>query len=70
MGLVVNKGKSKYMVAANTQNCSKLHAIEIGRYHFERVDSFSFLGSLVTGSSDVSDEIINCLMAAKDHILV
>jgi len=31
VGLVINKGKTKYMVAANTQNCSKPHAIEIRR---------------------------------------
>jgi len=24
VGLVINKGKAEYMVAANTQNCSKL----------------------------------------------
>jgi ribosomal protein L21E len=29
VGLVVNDGKTKYMVAANTQNCSKACAIEI-----------------------------------------
>jgi len=31
VGLVINKGKTKYMVAANTQICSKPHAIEIRR---------------------------------------
>jgi len=31
VGLVINKGKTKYMVAANTQNCSKPHANEIRR---------------------------------------
>jgi hypothetical protein len=65
VGLVVNEGETKYMVAANTQNCSKPHAVEIGRYNFERVDSFSYLGSLVTGDSNVSDEITNRLIAAN-----
>jgi hypothetical protein len=37
VGLVINEGKTKYMVAANTQNCSKSRAIEMGRYIFERV---------------------------------
>jgi len=45
------------MVAANTQNCSKPCTIEIGRYYFESVDSFTYLGSLVTGDSNVSEEI-------------
>jgi len=44
VGLVVNKDKTKYMVATNTQNCSIPHAIEIRRYNFERVVSFTYLG--------------------------
>jgi hypothetical protein len=32
VGLVINEDKTKYMVAAQTQNCSKPCAIEIGRY--------------------------------------
>jgi sorting nexin-29 len=39
--LVGNEGKTKCMVAVNTQNYSKSHAIEIGRYSFEKVDRFS-----------------------------
>jgi hypothetical protein len=57
VGLVVNEGKTKYTVAANTQNCSKPLAIEIESYDFERVDSFTSLGSLVTGHNKVSEEI-------------
>ena len=53
------------MVAANTQNCSKPRAIEIERYEFERVDSFTYLGSLVTGDSNVSEVSTNCLIATK-----
>jgi len=64
-GLVSNKGKTKYMVAANTQNCSKPHANEIRRYNFERVDGFTCCGSLVTGNNDVSEEITNHLIATN-----
>ena len=49
--LVVNEDKTKYMVAANTQNCSKPRAIEIESYNFETVDSFTCLGSFVTGDN-------------------
>ena len=42
------------MVTANAQNCSKPRANEIGRYNFERVDSFMYLGLLVNGDSIVS----------------
>jgi len=48
------------MLAANTQNCSKACAIEIGR-----VDSFTYLGSLVNGDNIVSEEITNCLITAN-----
>ena len=65
VGLVINKSKTKYMVAPNTQNCSKPHANEIRRHNFERVDDFTCLGSLVTGDNDVSEEITNHLIAAN-----
>ena len=65
VGLVINKGKTKYMVAANTQICSKPHAIEIGRYNFQRDDSFMYVGSLVTGDNNVSEEITNHHTAAN-----
>jgi len=63
VGLVL-KGKTKYMVAADTQNCSKPCPIEIGRYNL-RVDSFTYLGSLVTGNNNVSEEITNRLIATN-----
>jgi len=63
VGLVLNEGKTKYIVAANTQNCNKLHAMEIGRYNFERDDSFTYLGSLATGDNKDSEEITSHLIA-------
>jgi len=69
VGLVVNDSKTKYTVEANTQNCSKTHAIEMGRYNSERVDSFTYLGSMVNGNNTVSEEITNRLTAAhRSHI--
>jgi hypothetical protein len=53
------------MVAVNTQKCSRPCTIEIGRYNYERVDSFTYLGSLVTGNNSVSEEITNCLISAN-----
>jgi len=65
VGLVINKSKTKYMAATNTQKCSKPHANEIRRHNFERFDGFTCLGSLVTGDNDVSEEITNHLIAAN-----
>jgi hypothetical protein len=63
--LVVNEGETKYMVAANTHNFSKSHAIEIGRFNFEKVYSFAYFGSLVTSENSVSEEITQRLVAAN-----
>jgi len=64
VGLVINEGKTKYMVAANTQNCSKPCTIKIGRYSFEKVESYTYLGSLMN-SENISDEITNRLIATN-----
>jgi hypothetical protein len=45
------------MVEPNTQNCSKPHAIEIGKYI-----SFTYLGSLVTSNNNVIAEITSHLI--------
>ena len=63
VGIVINEGKTKYMVAANNQNCSKPRTIKIGRYSFERADSYTCLGSLVNGDKNVSEEITNRFIA-------
>jgi len=65
VGLVANEGQTKYMVAANTQNSSKACATEVGRFNLERVDSLTYLSSLVTGDNIVSEEITNDLITAN-----
>ena len=65
VGLVINEGKTKRMVAANAQNCKNLCAIEIGRYNFKRVDSFVYLGSLLSGDNNVSEEMANLLIVVN-----
>ena len=63
--VLVNEGKTKYLVVANTQNYNKPHTIEVGRYNFERVDSVTCRGSFVTGDDNVSEEITNRLISAN-----
>jgi len=65
LGLAVSEGKTKYMVAANTENCSKPPAIEVRRYNFERDDSCTSLGSLVTSDNKISEDITKCLIATN-----
>ena len=66
-GLVINKDKTKYMVTANTQICSKPRAICIGRYDVERVDSFMYLSSLMTIMSQ--EKLQTTIQPLIDHIL-
>ncbi|KAJ4427940.1 hypothetical protein ANN_23950 [Periplaneta americana] len=65
MGLTINQSKTKYMACgkANLENMPS--SITIGRYDFERVDEFKYLGSTVTHSNDISYEIKQRLMAAN-----
>jgi len=63
--MIINEGKPKHLVAANTQNCSKPHTTEIGRYSFERVDSYTYLDPLVNGDPNVSEEITYHPITAK-----
>ena len=53
------------MEAVNTQIRSKLHAIETEGYNFERSDSFTYLGSLVTGDNNVAEETANRVMTVN-----
>jgi hypothetical protein len=65
VGLVINEGKTIYMAAANTQNCSKPLAIEIGGNSFKRVNIYMYLGSLVNGDINVSEGNTNLLIATN-----
>jgi hypothetical protein len=61
IGLLVNEQKTKYMVSAHSHFKEKCFIV--GSYKFERVEKFSYLGSLISHDNDVSQEI-------KQHILV
>uniref|UniRef100_A0A0K8SN56 Reverse transcriptase domain-containing protein n=1 Tax=Lygus hesperus TaxID=30085 RepID=A0A0K8SN56_LYGHE len=63
MGLEVNAQKTKYMIAG--RNPSQSGDLMVGEFTFQRVDSFLYLGSLVTSSNDMSSEISARLIAAN-----
>lgn len=55
MGLKINQSKTKYMKM--TSNPNEEPSIQIGQQVFENVKSFEYLGSTVTASNSVSEEI-------------
>lgn len=61
MGLAINDRKTKYMYTGNDGE----EALIVGPYRFQRVNEFTYLGSLVTPINDVSAEIRKRLVAAN-----
>ncbi|KAJ4451075.1 hypothetical protein ANN_02513 [Periplaneta americana] len=57
MGLTINQSKTKYMACGKANLKNMPSSITIGRYDFERVDEFKYLGPTVTHSNDTSYEI-------------
>jgi sorting nexin-29 len=62
MGLKINKGKTKYLTTRVTKNQPK--HFQIGKFNFETVQSFTYLGSLVDVNNDNSDEIRKRILLA------
>ena len=64
MGLEINQAKTKYMICGskkkNAENVSKVKHMT-----FERVNSFKFLGTLITTRNDNSAEINNRITLAN-----
>jgi hypothetical protein len=64
MGLMVNEEKMKYMFVGQTK-VTLPDQITMNDYTFERVESFTYLGSVVTANNNASKEINSCLVAAN-----
>ena len=64
-GLIINESKTKYMASVNLQNRNILNFIQMGDYKFEIVNTFNYLGSLVTSNNNITLEISNRLMSAN-----
>lgn len=46
MGLIINESKTKYMYCNRIKE-KKLSSLETGRYNFEKVNTFKYLGILI-----------------------
>src|SRR6201990_2432916 len=56
-GLEVNERKTKYMVTSSSRYRSPNQMLEVGGKHFEEVNSFVYLGSLVNSENNIGEEI-------------
>ncbi|KAJ4439300.1 hypothetical protein ANN_07422 [Periplaneta americana] len=65
IGLIINERKTKYMLADNGKIVDKIDSLLISDYNFEKVDNFTYLGSVVTSDNNMSKEISNRLMKAN-----
>jgi sorting nexin-29 len=57
IGLEVNAEKTKYMVMSRAQNAGKNHNIKLDNKSFERVEQFKYLGTTLTHSNSIQEEI-------------
>jgi hypothetical protein len=48
IGLVVNADKTKYMAMSRDQNAERSHNIKFDNSSFERVEDFTYLGTILT----------------------
>jgi hypothetical protein len=57
IGLVVNAGKTKYMVMSRAQNAGRSHIMRNDNSSFERVEEFRYLGTVLTNQNYIQEEI-------------
>ena len=56
-GLEVNADKTKYMIMSCNQNAELSHSIKTDNSSFERVEEFKYLGTTLTNSNSIQEEI-------------
>jgi hypothetical protein len=64
MGLEINRAKTKYMICG----CKKKYVenvFKVKNMTFERVNSFVYLGTLITSDNNISAEINNRITLAN-----
>jgi len=63
MNLFINQEKTKHMPVTKKSHASYTHYLEAGRYKFQVVRSFTYLGSDVNCNNDISAEIQKRILA-------
>ena len=65
IGLAVNTGKTKYMEIGRHRGVIANAHIKIGRNSYEKVETFKYLGSLLTNQNSMQEEIKCRLIAGN-----
>lgn len=63
-GLIINENKTKYMVSSR-QKTNNIRNITVGKYLFEKVDNFKYLGVTINGKNERSEEIQERIQAGN-----
>jgi hypothetical protein len=64
MGLKTNQAKTKYMICGSKKKCVE-NVFKVKNMTFERVNSFVYLGTLITSHNNISAEINNRITLAN-----
>jgi hypothetical protein len=64
MGLEINQAKTKYMICGTTKKYVE-NVFKVKHMAFERVNSFVYLGTLITTDNNISAEINNRITLAN-----
>lgn len=58
MGLAINETKTKYMYVSRQAQRDRIgQNVTIGDFNFERVNSFKYLGAVITADNDITEEV-------------
>ena len=57
IGLEVNADKTKYMVMSRDGNAGRGHSVKIDNIYIERVEEFTYLGTMLTVQNSIQEEI-------------
>jgi hypothetical protein len=57
MGLMINEGKTKYMIVKRGNQLHQNRSMNTGNYCFEKVESFKYLGVNINSHNNYHEEI-------------
>jgi len=57
IGLEVNADKTKYMIMSRDQKAGRSHSMKIDNRSIERVEEFKYLGTTLTNTNSIQEEI-------------
>ena len=69
IGLVVNRGKTKYMEIGRHRGVIANAHIKIDSNSYEKVKTFKYLGPLLTNQNYIQEEI-KCRLKTEIHVII